>query len=254
MRGTPARFYTPTDEQRFIPARAGNTPQAGRPDRRRRFIPARAGNTYRVNVPVPAESVHPRACGEHPIASETFASTNGSSPRVRGTHACSRFCFPRSRFIPARAGNTEAARSASSIVRFIPARAGNTMSKRYGRTIQTVHPRACGNTKLRNSGEARPRFIPARAGNTLGDIWRDLPLAVHPRACGEHSVGQSAMLWGFGSSPRVRGTPFSPRLHRADSRFIPARAGNTPATSPRHVCYSVHPRACGEHFKIPASN
>ena len=50
-----------------------------------------------------------------------------------------------------------------------------------------------------------------------------------------------------GSSPRGRGTPSFPSSYRNQSRFIPARAGNTGRRHmwPCHV--PVHPRAGGEH-------
>ena len=50
-----------------------------------------------------------------------------------------------------------------------------------------------------------------------------------------------------GSSPHARGTHTLTPVPLHDSRFIPARAGNTMplVSSPR--CLSVHPRTRGEH-------
>ena len=50
-----------------------------------------------------------------------------------------------------------------------------------------------------------------------------------------------------GSSPRVRGTSLHQSALRAQTRFIPARAGNIPDNRAIGRSLSVHPRACGEH-------
>ena len=132
-----------------------------------RFIPARAGNTRGGLAPCADKPVHPRACGEHhPIFGSAVVAC-GSSPRVRGT--------------------PESARYILGGIRFIPARAGNTNSDDTERILTSVHPRACGEhgSKLTNSivitGSSprvrgtqfetefmayMVRFIPARAGNT----------------------------------------------------------------------------------------
>ena len=50
------------------------------------IIPAHAGNTSpMLHIGLWSED-HPRACGEHPFVSNTFAVDQGSSPRMRGTH------------------------------------------------------------------------------------------------------------------------------------------------------------------------
>ena len=74
-----------TDEQRFIPARAGN--RAPTPCVRCRI------------------SVHPRACGEQSRVMFMASLITGSSPRVRGTGAGGFLAEVAGRFIPARAGN-----------------------------------------------------------------------------------------------------------------------------------------------------
>ena len=54
-------------------------------------------------------------------------------------------------------------------------------------------------------------------------------------------------IWcGIGSSPRGRGTRARRRPVRRALRFIPARAGNAPGTTPSARRASVHPRAGGE--------
>ena len=85
-RGTLGSTISDETGERFIPARAGNTPSAA------------AAGSYR--------SVHPRTGGEHMFQPGMSLLDYGSSPHGRGTP-----CRPsgppvRERFIPARAGNT----------------------------------------------------------------------------------------------------------------------------------------------------
>ena len=93
-----------------------------------RFIPAPAGNTWPKYGPPSPHSVHPRACGEHRADHSHSVQPNGSSPRLRGTHALE-------------PGDSVA-------LRFIPAPAGNTESLRGWLSWHTVHPRACGEHSL----------------------------------------------------------------------------------------------------------
>ena len=249
VRGTQSSGVARHRPCRFIPARAGNTPMGGLQYRvvsgssprvrgtrdptgelmhDERFIPARAGNTYWLVLACEDIAVHPRACGEHAPALGPARICTGSSPRVRGTRCRPQSLRPRSRFIPARAGNTAAP----------PATTARS----------TVHPRACGEHLGRHAplgllrgssprvrGTLRPpwlvrpacRFIPARAGNTLLRGQASIDEAVHPRACGEHGVVDHVNVTSVGSSPRVRGTRRDAECLKRSVRFIPARAGNT---------------------------
>ena len=54
------------------------------------------------------------------------------------------------------------------------------------------------------------------------------------------------MLFGNGSSPRGRGTPWDSIHALAVDRFIPAWAGNARKTKPAHSRSAVHPRVGGE--------
>ncbi len=95
------------------------------------------------------------------------------------------------------------------------------------------------------------RFIPALAGNTVVlKPFRDVP-PVHPRACGEHYPRYVNAYIKAGSSPRLRGTLLSEFAQAITVRFIPALAGNTICQGLFYVITSVHPRACGEHFRLP---
>jgi hypothetical protein len=137
-----------------------------------RFIPARAGNIPRPGPLCRLRSVHPRACGEHYILQNSSRDDFGSSPRVRGT----------SIDCPVRSG----------CGRFIPARAGNIRRSRMRHRSGPVHPRACGEHRMsaaktwRSLGSSPrvrgtyktvrhdlpvDRFIPARAGNMCFSCW-----------------------------------------------------------------------------------
>ena len=199
--------------------------------------------------------VHPRACGEHRPTCPGSASSNGSSPRLRGTRVPRGIRDQRLRFIPAPAGNTAC----------IPAVTRSS----------TVHPRACGEhlrrggTVLATSGSSPrlrgtlyrvanqnypPRFIPAPAGNTFVCLLVSSLSPVHPRACGEHMRLGSQPSVASGSSPRLRGTPARPSFPRCSFRFIPAPAGNTRPAASATRTRPVHPRACGEHIRASVAD
>ena len=112
-------------------------------------------------------TVHPRASGEHCCSSPGIFCIAGSSPRERGTHDAYIKPATINRFIPARAGNTEA-----DILK---------LSRRRGSS-----PRERGTPWDTAKKHYNVRFIPARAGNTKGMRLPRLVWAVHPRASGEH--------------------------------------------------------------------
>ena len=100
--------------------------------RAQRFIPARAGNTNRSETDGDAQTVHPRAGGEHRQPYLVTSIVSGSSPRGRGTPVnCP---------------------SHAVMARFIPARAGNTRGTSAPQSTRTVHPRAGGEHIAMSSG------------------------------------------------------------------------------------------------------
>ena len=218
-----------------------------------RFIPARAGNTAACRGRRREASVHPRAGGEHAQAGMFIRSRFGSSPRGRGTRSD-------------RGGGRR-------LLRFIPARAGNTVAGHIGNGEEPVHPRAGGEhtdavvAQVRAAGSSPrgrgtpawagwpdewSRFIPARAGNTSEAPPPPGDRPVHPRAGGEHVESTIRRMLPYGSSPRGRGTREDDVVVRHRARFIPARAGNTARRALRSSRRAVHPRAGGEHARVPA--
>ena len=188
-----------------------------------RFIPAPAGNATRLQVIFRWPSVHPRASGERGVLEHFPDLDGGSSPRQRGTLV----------------GRVERV----DLARFIPAPAGNAQTRtRRARPS----PRQRG-TRLHGADRAaRQRFIPAPAGNARPAGGRGNGTAVHPRASGERPRRCATASRSCGSSPRQRGTrPGTPDAGVA-GRFIPAPAGNAPATRTASSATPVHPRASGE--------
>ena len=240
-------------------ARAGSSPlargthgQGSGDDTRDRFIPARAGNTPESRRDTSREPVHPRSRGEHVYPGWIPWTLYGSSPLARGT-----LLQPDLELL---------------IGRFIPARAGNTAARVPDMTLSPVHPRSRGEhgpercQALHNPGSsplargtpARERvarrtcrFIPARAGNTAARTAGRRRLPVHPRSRGEHNRRKYAGDHNIGSSPLARGTRCLPAGRGPRPRFIPARAGNTPWRIPRCPPRPVHPRSRGEHVARP---
>ena len=92
------------------------------------------------------------------------------------------------------------------------------------------------------------RFIPAYAGNTADSSSINPFNPVHPRIRGEHIHQGAFGRRSAGSSPHTRGTPGATLVYSAQSRFIPAYAGNTSRTPARPDTPTVHPRIRGEHF------
>ena len=196
-------------------------------------------------------TVHPRACGELDAPRNLNSTTNGSSPRLRGTPVCHV--------------------SDGERVRFIPAPAGNSFRCAGRLRCCAVHPRACGElmpsvgvsfpkigssprlrgTQAGSGDRCEPRrFIPAPAGNSPSPICLTRRQAVHPRACGELNPAFIFPLAYAGSSPRLRGTPMADSGSLQALRFIPAPAGNSLRRSSLRSPIPVHPRACGE-LRLP---
>ena len=218
---------------RFIPARAGNTPFSderiwsrrypGSSPRGRGTRLGRGEQSYdgMHGMSMSGSAVHPRAGGEqHEFMAGTpqpgwGTETTGSSPRGRGTQGTR---LPPLQPVHPRAGGEHALDTPTS-----PTSSGSSPRGR------TPIPR----TRLRERGSS-------------------------PRGRGTHRCDMATWISSAGSSPRGRGTPLacscspacagssprgrgthavsvSPNPHR-----IPARAGNTGVSS-------VHPRAGGEH-------
>ena len=96
------------------------------------------------------------------------------------------------------------------------------------------------------------RIIPAHAGQTDLPYGRAIESTDHPRACGANGISATVVIYGSGSSPRMRGKPVQPYAPLRFGRIIPAHAGQTWAVRPRVRPNSDHPRACGAN--LPAND
>ena len=171
------------------------------------IIPAYAGNTTSYDCCTIFNRDHPRVCGEHRSVDKVLDSTQGSSPRMRGTLLLS------ARGLTSRG--------------IIPAYAGNTLTQCVTPRHRRDHPRVCGEhyfVRLLHDFQqgSSPRMrgthgnicaswydqgiIPAYAGNTATGEYPLAGTRDHPRVCGEHPNAIIVIAPMLGSSPRMRGT------------------------------------------------
>ena len=109
-------------------------------------------------------------------------------------------------------------------------------------------PRMRGTPSNRHRWRGVTGIIPAYAGNTQYVMRRYLLTRDHPRVCGEHDPPVNGSDSFVGSSPRMRGTPYTVGALGWATGIIPAYAGNTNHAGSRSVFVGDHPRVCGEHM------
>ena len=97
---------------------------------------------------------------------------------------------------------------------------------------------------------AKHRFIPAYAGNAFLLQHQQVSRTVHPRIRGERPAPGSRIGGNGGSSPHTRGTLGTEWTGMAQSRFIPAYAGNALNQLRLRQEAPVHPRIRGERCTI----
>ena len=93
--------------------------------------------------------------------------------------------------------------------------------------VRAVHPRGCGDApaarRNRRSCSVHPRGCGERAWSMTLDVYG---FGLSPRVRGTRRVGGHPILSQVGSSPRVRGTREDGARIFLQGRFIPAGAGN----------------------------
>ena len=230
-RGIPYRTRRLRDQQRIIPALAGNTACHG---------------TVRTG-----REDHPRSRGEYGYLWRLIHDLEGSSPLSRG--------------IRSQSGRRTAA------IRIIPALAGNTTRGKWNTAKPRDHPRsrgeyshhpivaysACGSSPLSRGIRsfvlgclAARRIIPALAGNTRTSAPVRHGDSDHPRSRGEYTVPAVLAVINLGSSPLSRGIRSQSGRRTAAIRIIPALAGNTSRTDPVAASRTDHPRSRGEYSRL----
>ena len=88
-----------------------------------------------------------------------------------------------------------------------------------------LSPRVRGNLRLAPARIAVPRSIPACAGEPQLPHCANLLKTVYPRVCGGTAEAHKAGGYTYGLSPRVRGNRDDAIEATANSRSIPACAG-----------------------------
>ena len=127
----------------------------------------------------------------------------------------------------------------------------------HGAGSETLPPVPGSSPLARGTRSCRPpcrpsvRLIPARAGNTTHFLFSPLQPWAHPRSRGEHDTRLPVRGIEEGSSPLARGTPNTYGVKPSYVGLIPARAGNTRATSTSPPKNRAHPRSRGEHQGNP---
>jgi len=231
------------------PRTRGTHGQQFPPRQTRRFIPAHAGNALCVDENAALSPVHPRARGERTVSNFRHGRRGGSSPRTRGTHTLVPPSEALGRFIPAHAGNADAACECGPQRTVHPrARGERPASSVYTLVPPGSSPRTRGTLSRVGRLAVTARFIPAHAGNAFLAPQSCPAGPVHPRARGERIGNLSWRAQGIGSSPRTRGTHGARRVLPRVGRFIPAHAGNARRQPRRRGARSVHPRARGERL------
>ena len=108
-----------------------------------------------------------------------------------------------------------------------------------------LSPRVRGNPRAAGPAAAGAWSIPACAGEPLPRFFRPDAERVYPRVCGGTLIILSAVGWGVGLSPRVRGNPDEVGLMLDQAGSIPACAGEPFQVSHVKPRCRVYPRVCG---------
>ena len=122
----------------------------------------------------------------------------------------------------------------------------------WKRSPYGLSPPVRGTAVLVGRGGFEARFIPARAGNREQSQKEWFSNAVYPRPCGEQVIRFGACAGTNGLSPPVRGTGAPDETSMLDTRFIPARAGNSSWSRCSVSVRTVYPRPCGEQMSMLA--
>ena len=179
------------------------------------LIPAHAGKTGGGNELPGRAGAHPRACGENGRRAKDQPFTAGSSPRMRGKHPKSQALHGSARLIPAHAGKTNVAPFGAFWWKAHPRACGENGSFHLCfETLKGSSPRMRGKLNQSEYDTISRRLIPAHAGKTFVPVASASGKAAHPRACGENSFSNEAQQAATGSSPRMRGKPFTPHTAR----------------------------------------
>jgi len=252
---------------RFIPTRAGTTRHvehlcasscgSSRRARERRtlpvclghedrFIPTRAGTTRPSSRARRTPAVHPDARGNDAHGAAVEDLLVGSSRRARERRDGARRLDGGRRFIPTRAGTTQAREPRCVSTSVHPDARGNDAVRGADvRSVPGSSRRARERRRAFYRGFAGFRFIPTRAGTTRTRARMTPAVSVHPDARGNDAPTKLEQAERLGSSRRARERPRVRRALALPNRFIPTRAGTTRGARATGDPDPVHPDARG---------
>ena len=211
-----------------------------------RIIPAHAGQTPASASRRRPSPDHPRACGANHISIRKPKTGGGSSPRMRGKPHVVDDLDRGVRIIPAHAGQTQRCFKTSKHGSDHPRACGaNSISRWVWVITFGSSPRMRGKLLGEFAHRIQRRIIPAHAGQTSRRTRLLRLVSDHPRACGANTTTKPPTRRNNGSSPRMRGKLFDRNHITANTRIIPAHAGQTSVMESSSSPSADHPRACG---------
>ena len=173
-------------------------------------------------------------------------SSQGLSPRVRGSRARQALGCIRPGSIPAGAGEpTSPVRSRSTSGVYPRGCGGAIDPNSVVREGEGLSPRVRGSPKVRRVHAELHGSIPAGAGEPRSSRPCRSPTGVYPRGCGGASFASSAFRVSLGLSPRVRGSQGLTSWSGCLTGSIPAGAGEPGNRRHRPRSGWVYPRGCG---------
>ena len=216
------------------------------------IIPAGAGKSAPPLWRSTPTTDHPRGCGEKKLQPEQRASTEGSSPRVRGKAFSVRVLAGVNGIIPAGAGKRRLPQNGETILEDHPRGCGEKIPPRSNRPPKRgSSPRVRGKVSGAVVWGHGHRIIPAGAGKRGRGGHRHGTGQDHPRGCGEKNHILTPLFWTAGSSPRVRGKVGDEGHVRVREGIIPAGAGKSIPFGGVVPGVWDHPRGCGEKASFP---
>ena len=190
--------------------------------------------------------VYPRARGGNFHKSMRLPAWRGLSPRTRGKPHATLHEIKLSRSIPAHAGETRLARSASSGSRVYPRARGGNHRKFFALLgVGGLSPRTRGKPCCLCGVYGVQGSIPAHAGETRTKRPKPKTQRVYPRARGGNEKLTRAERNMRGLSPRTRGKHRGATHKENLLGSIPAHAGETVWYAANHAAMWVYPRARG---------
>ena len=168
-----------------------------------------------------------------------------------GTRSPVRRCAQTRRFIPTDVGNSSSLWCTAPDIPVHPHGCGELVAYQFSLWADSgSSPRMWGTHKLIGGQILKKRFIPTDVGNSDDVFYFSYRGPVHPHGCGELELTGYFQKAGYGSSPRMWGTPIPTGTEVFTRRFIPTDVGNSGCCNGYAPVQPVHPHGCGELYII----